>query len=218
MVPQPLVEDILGALLREPREIVPLAGVVKNLGSAGARARQAIKSLERQGLVDLQGDSVSLTAAGRNEGQRLVRAHRLWETYLEHVGAPAEQLHEIAHHLEHVNDGAAVDYLDDKLGHPLRDPHGSEIPADVVHLVPGAVITAAQLRDGDRATVQKVGPTSQAAGLVPGMEIIAGPRQDSGRHWTFVLPGGQRIELNHAATDEVAVRFESAADKPSGKP
>jgi manganese/iron transport system permease protein/iron/zinc/copper transport system permease protein len=174
-----------------------------------------LSALDRQGLIDRQGEAYQLTAAGRKEGLRLMRAHRLWETYLEHVGTPAGQLHSIAHHLEHVNDEAAVDYLDDKLGHPLRDPHGAEIPSDVVHVVPGASISAAQLRDGDRATVISAGPQAQAAGLLEGMEISAGPREDEGRRWTFRLPDGRHIDLNHDTTDEVTVRLEE--EKPTGR-
>jgi len=207
MVPQQLVEDILGVLLRADKTRVSLGDLERGIVRKGARVASAIASLERQGLVDVEGDAVSLTLTGQKEGQRLVRAHRLWETYLEHVGTPAAKLHDIAHKLEHVNDEAAVDYLDDKLGHPLRDPHGSVIPADVVHVVPGVPISAAQLRDGDRATVESVGPSAQAAGLSPSMAIIAGPRKEDGRIWTFELPGGKRVELDHRTTDEVIVRL-----------
>jgi hypothetical protein len=39
------------------------------------------------------------------------------------------------------------------------------------------------------------------------MEIVAGPRQDNGRLWTFILPGGREIELDHTATDDITVRL-----------
>jgi manganese/iron transport system permease protein/iron/zinc/copper transport system permease protein len=209
MVPQQLVEDILGILLRAPSDDgrVLVSEITRGIGPSSPRIRRALSVLERQDLVELEGEHATLTAAGRKEGLRLMRAHRLWETYLEHVGTPAGQLHDIAHQLEHVNDEAAVDYLDDKLGHPLRDPHGAEIPADVVHVVPGATIGAAQLREGDHATVQGIGPVARAAGLAQGMEIVAGPRQDNGRLWTFILPGGREIELDHTATDDITVRL-----------
>lgn len=208
MVPQPLVEDILGVLLRDEAQSTSLSQIVRAVGPGARRTRQAVMSLEKQGLVDVEADRVQLTSAGHKEGLRLMRAHRLWEAYLAHVGTPSAKLHDIAHHLEHVNDEAAVDYLDDKLGHPLRDPHGAEIPSDVVHLVPGARISAAQLREGNRATVETAGPQAIAAGVEPGMAILAGAREQGDRLWTFELPGGKKVRLDHHTTDQVTVRLD----------
>lgn len=208
MVPQQLVEDVLGVLLREKDYRATVATIIKGVPANTQKLRRALASLETQGLLDLAGDQVQLTSAGEKEGQRLVRAHRLWEAYLAHVGTPAAELHRRAHELEHVNDEAAVDYLDDKLGHPLRDPHGSEIPQDVVHYVPGATISAAQMREGHVATVERVAASAAAHGLVRGMRITAGPRLEEGRVWTFVLPAGNTIRLDHHTTDEITVRLD----------
>jgi manganese/iron transport system permease protein/iron/zinc/copper transport system permease protein len=208
MVPQQIVEDVLGELLRAPQHRLTFAALAKQVPGKGAMLRPALNSLEKQDLLAYTGDVVSLTPTGEKEGRRLVRAHRLWETYLEHVGTPAAELHARAHRLEHVNDEAAVDYLDDKLGHPLLDPHGSEIPLDVVHMVPGMTISAAQLREGHRATVAAVGTTAAIRGFTPGMSITAGPRVDGGKAWTFVLPSGSQVELDHATTDEIQVKLE----------
>lgn len=208
MVPQQLVEDVLGALLRDSNQRVPVATLAKYIPGGHTKLRSALRALDRQGLLVFASDAAQLTAAGEKEGRRLMRAHRLWEAYLEHVGAPAAELHERAHHLEHVNDEAAVDYLDDKLGHPLTDPHGAEIPQDVVHVVPGATISAAQLREGYIATVQTVGPHAADQGLSPGMRITAGPRIDEGRTWTFLTPETE-VRLDHASTDEVIVTLDS---------
>lgn len=214
-VPQQVVEDILGSLLRANEPNVHVGSVAKYVVGGHSRIRRALATLDRQGLLRLSGDAISLTPAGEKEGRRLMRAHRLWETYLEHVGTPADELHDRAHQLEHVHDEATLDYLDDKLGHPLRDPHGAEIPQDVVHVVPGAVISAAQLRQGTHATVEEAGPAAAARGLAPGMHIIAGPRVADDTLWTFELPSGQRVELDHHTTDEITVRL---ADKPDDNP
>jgi hypothetical protein len=117
-------------------------------------------------------------------------------------------LHDRAHQLEHVNDEAAVDYLDDKLGHPLTDPHGSSIPEDFVHLVPGAVVNAALLRAGHRAKVSALNPAAEGTPLKLGMSITAGPRVAGENLWTFVLPSGERISLDHATADAVKVELE----------
>lgn len=207
-VPLPLVEDVLSAVLKSPGNSVSLEAVVRHVAGTNKAKHRAIRELERQNLLEFEDGMLALTTAGEHEAKRLLRAHRLWESYLEKVGTPAEQLHVRAHQLEHVNDEAAVDYLDDKLGHPLTDPHGSSIPEDFVHLVPGAVVKAALLRAGHRATVSALGSAAEQTPLKLGMSITAGPRVAGENLWTFVLPNGDRISLDHAAADAVKVELE----------
>ena len=155
------------------------------------------------------GEELFLTEVGKREARRLLRAHRLWETYLQHVGVPAESLHDRAHRLEHVHDEETVDYLDDKLGHPLRDPHGAEIPEDFEHLVPGEEVRASLLRAGHRAVITGVGEVGQPAlrQLAVCAEIVAGDRSEDEALWTLILPTGERVELDHVAADAVTVRL-----------
>ena len=207
-VPQPLVEDVLGSIQRAPGSRVPVATVMSHVAGRAEAIRRAIRTLERDGFLEATDDHLTLTEAGEREARRLLRAHRLWEAYLAQVGTPAERLHDQAHVLEHVHDEATVDYLDDKLGHPLHDPHGAEIPEDFVHLVPGADVNAALLREGHSATVLKVSPLAAQTPLRPGMRIRAGARQEDHNLWTFILPDGQEIALDHHAADAVQVRLE----------
>lgn len=206
-VPQQLVEDVLGSILRAPGKTVSVSTVLAHV-SGGDRVRRAIRSLEKQDLVSLSGEQLSLTETGHREALRLLRAHRLWEAYLEQVGEPAERLHAEAHRLEHVHDEETVDYLDDKLGHPLRDPHGAEIPEDFVHLVPGAEVKASLLRLGHRAVISSVGAGAGETPLRAGMTISTGPRQSDGKLWTLILPDGSEVALDHHAADSVMVRLE----------
>ncbi len=208
MVPQEMVEDVLGSVLRAPEQVVAVSSVIGHVEGRAVQIERAIRRLEKQGLLDLDNGHLRLTEAGEREALRLRRAHRLWETYLEHVGAPAEKLHEKAHVLEHVHDEDAVDYLDDKLGHPLRDPHGAAIPEDFVHLVPGREVKAALLREGHRGTITTIGPHAAQLPLHPDMNITMGSRRDDNR-WTLILDDGKEVLLNHAEADAVTVRFES---------
>ncbi|MCG8336972.1 MAG: metal ABC transporter permease, partial [Proteobacteria bacterium] len=70
----------------------------------------------------------TLTEKGDKEAGKVLRAHRLWETYLDAIGTPQEELHAAAHHLEHIREDGTVEYLDERLGKPERDPHGQSIP------------------------------------------------------------------------------------------
>jgi len=212
LVPQQLTEDVIGSIRHDGRLTVPLNDLVSAVHAAPQYVRRAIRSLKRRDLLEETRQGLKLTEAGQHEARRLLRAHRLWETYLQHVGAPSEVVHSEAHRLEHLHDEQTVDYLDDKLGHPLRDPHGSDIPEDFVHLVPGQMIRASLLREGHRALVERVVNAPGAPALKVGMKITAGARQNNESLWTFVLPNGDEIQLDHDAADAVIVRLELRGD------
>ena len=207
LVPQALVEDVLGAIRRDERPAVPMEEIIEAVRSPAPLIHRAIRSLVRRNWLQESATGLRLTESGQHEARRLLRAHRLWESYLDHVGAPSEELHNEAHRLEHLHDEQTVDYLDDKLGHPLRDPHGSDIPEDFVHLVPGETMRASLLREGHRATVEHLEPASALFDLKVGMTLVAGPRHDNEMLWTFVLPDGREIHLHHDAADAVLVRL-----------
>lgn len=207
-VPQQLLEDALSCVFRQAGDGVSLTTMRSYVESSPEALRRAVAALERRNLVECQGEQVRLTDAGRHEARRLQRAHRLWETYMERLGTPVSDLHQRADLLEHVHDEAAVDYLDDKLGHPLVDPHGSAIPEDFVHLVPGAEVSAALLREGRSGVVTTIGEAARGTPLRRDLKIVAGPRRADDRMWTFVLPDGRTVLIDHRQADAVTVRLD----------
>jgi len=213
-VPQPLLEDILGCFRHETGAVLDVGTIGQRVGAGGDQVQRGLRVLERQDLAKVAGQRVTLTAEGQREALRLLRAHRLWEAYLKQVGTPVDQLHARAHQLEHIHDEQTVDYLDDQLGHPLRDPHGSVIPEDFEHLVPGAEVKASLLREGHRGTIVALGETLRDTPLRVGQVIRVGPRRKEGRQWTFWLPDGSEVVLDHAASDAMTVKL--PADLPAG--
>lgn len=209
-VPQQMLEDVIGTFRYGRDRELSFEFVAQHVEGSPQLLRRTLKSMERNDLIRMDGDLLRLTKSGRHEAQRLKRAHRLWEAYLQHVGTPEEELHEMAHQLEHVHDEDAVDYLDDKLGHPLTDPHGAVIPEDFVHLVPGAIVPSSLLREGHRGIVEEVDRVGDAitVDLQPGDELLAGPRSDDEREWSFfVNDREQPIRLDHEAADAVRVQL-----------
>src|ERR671921_63522 len=72
----------------------------------------------------------SLTGRGLAEALRLVRRHRLIETFLtEYLAYSWQDVHEEAERLEHTVSDKFTERLAKLLGHPDRDPHGDLIPA-----------------------------------------------------------------------------------------
>ncbi|MEL7159660.1 MAG: iron dependent repressor, metal binding and dimerization domain protein, partial [Bacteroidota bacterium] len=96
-----------------------------DLSRRGWNRRLAV--LRNKGLVT-KGE-LRLTDSGKLLALRLVRAHRLWETFLnQEMGLTPDQIHEEAERLEHLLTPAQVDLVDAELGYPETDPHGSLIP------------------------------------------------------------------------------------------
>ncbi|MEK6238424.1 MAG: metal ABC transporter permease [Planctomycetales bacterium] len=205
MAPREVIEKILRCILKGEGQPVSMDTVFQYVDAKPDDVHRAVAAMERQDLISATGGILALTESGRHEARRILRAHRLWESYLKHVGMPESDLHEQAERLQHVYDEEAVDYLDDKLGHPLRDPHGAEIPEDFVHLVAGQVIKASLLREGHAAVVESV-DSSLDSPLEPGMRIRVGPRQEQETKWTILLPDGSEVRLDHDAADSVHVR------------
>jgi DtxR family transcriptional regulator, Mn-dependent transcriptional regulator len=75
-------------------------------------------------------DGARLSRKGEDNARKLVRKHRLIETFLETVLEMDEQhIHDEAEKLEHVISDQLMYRIDTYLGFPDKDPHGSMIPA-----------------------------------------------------------------------------------------
>lgn len=94
-----------------------------------------VEEMEEHGLIKIAGHGLHLTPQGRAWALQVIRAHRLWESYLsEEVGLPLEKIHKAAEKKEHDITPSEADRLDATLGFPSRDPHGDPIPS-VTHKI-----------------------------------------------------------------------------------
>lgn len=108
----PSVDALAGALRLSQRSVLRL-----------------VAQMQSQNLVEQRRNRVYLTPEGQRWALQVVRAHRLWERYLaDEARVPLDQIHEMAHKLEHKSTLEQIDDLDAALGHPSRDPHGDPIP------------------------------------------------------------------------------------------
>lgn len=126
LVPQQVVEDILTTILRNGKTTSP--AVIREYVQGGKVIDKALARMTQEGVLLSTGEGYDLSPEGEKEARKVLRAHRLWEAYLETIGTPEEELHPTAHQLEHISDSNTVEYLDEKLGRPVQDPHGKEIP------------------------------------------------------------------------------------------
>jgi DtxR family Mn-dependent transcriptional regulator len=101
------------------------------LGLAASSVTEMVKKLVAQGLVHhVPYGAVTLTADGTALALRMIRRHRLIETWLvQHFDYSWDEVHDEAEVLEHALSDRLLDKIDDQLGRPTRDPHGDPIPA-----------------------------------------------------------------------------------------
>jgi Mn-dependent DtxR family transcriptional regulator len=125
-------EDVLALLYRQQEADAKAAlsrSEAVHVAGDGLLGNLAVRSLQRRGETDFQNGSLVLSAAGARTAADLVRAHRLWETYLvDEVGIQADHVHEAAHVMEHVLDAKIRDEIAQQLGDVHTDPHGRNIP------------------------------------------------------------------------------------------
>ncbi|MEE9404093.1 MAG: iron chelate uptake ABC transporter family permease subunit [Algisphaera sp.] len=123
-------EDVLKALHRlgplQPADHI--AALNQRLKWKPAQLTRTLARLRREGLITpTTAAETALTPEGTQHAQAMVRAHRLWETYLtDRAGVDPKHVHEEAERLEHAHE--LTEDLDEMLGHPDTDPHGSTIP------------------------------------------------------------------------------------------
>ncbi len=122
-------EDILKRVFRQNQKhgSADAALIREELDLGRAAWNRQISGLRAKGLME--GTALRLTDGGKLLAIKMVRAHRLWETYLnQEVGLTPDQIHAEAERLEHLLTDEMLDRVDEELGYPEMDPHGSKIP------------------------------------------------------------------------------------------
>lgn len=89
-----------------------------------------VKKLRRAKLVSYtKAHGIQLTNAGLKEAMKVIRKHRIWETFLHRVCKFGwAELHELAEQLQAVRSEALIDRIFVLSGEPKFDPHGDPIP------------------------------------------------------------------------------------------
>ncbi|MBX7201741.1 MAG: metal-dependent transcriptional regulator [Bacteroidia bacterium] len=102
----------------------------KHLGIKMPTVTSMMKKLSEKGLVNYESyKPLRLTKAGESAAGKIIRKHRLTEMYLVQVmGFGWDEVHQIAEQIEHIHAPAFFSRMDEMLGYPKIDPHGSPIP------------------------------------------------------------------------------------------
>ena len=184
-MPTQAVEDYLKAIymLAASGDDAGVSAVARRLGVAAPSASAMVKRLGAQGLaVHEPYSGVRLTGEGERRALRVVRRHRLLETFLHQVlDVPWDEVHEEAEILEHALSERLEARIAAVLGHPDRDPHGDPIPPlDGAHHeledVPLRGLAAGTVVRVERVTHQAPDALRYLAGIgvTPGAEVVVG--------------------------------------------
>jgi DtxR family Mn-dependent transcriptional regulator len=125
-------ENYLKALLHLVNEQgeISVTELSKRLKISSPTANSMIKKLAVKGWVNYKKyKPLSLTPKGKKRAALIIRKHRLTEMFLvEKMKFGWEQVHPIAEQIEHVDSDLFFNRMDEILGFPSVDPHGSPIP------------------------------------------------------------------------------------------
>jgi DtxR family Mn-dependent transcriptional regulator len=185
------VEDYLKAIygLSDGDAAASTSAIADVLDIQPASVTGMIKRLAEAGLVEhAPYKGVRLTARGSRDALRVVRRHRILETYLcQRLGYAWDDVHDEAERLEHAASDDLIEKMAAAIGSPAYDPHGAPIPTrtgDVERVDPS---TLADARPGERVRIRAVRDEDSAdlrsmaaVGLVPGARLVVstGPSVD----------------------------------------
>lgn len=198
------VEDYLKAIHRLSADGRPASTtqIAEALAVAPPSVTGMVKRLSEQGLLTHEPyRGVTLTDLGLREARRVIRRHRLIETYLvAFLGYAWDDVHDEAERLEHAVSDALVERMAVALGHPAVDPHGDPIPDAHGTLVHASLTPLASLPVGTDAAVRRVATNDAerlrylaGAGLVPGAHVRVVAQQPFEGATTVALAGGEQV-------------------------
>lgn len=99
------------------------------LGTTGDSIANLLTEMQHRELVTLSEGRPQLTPRGRDYALHIIRAHRLWESYLANkTGYEAADWHSQSERREHELSPTETNVLAAELGYPRFDPHGDPIP------------------------------------------------------------------------------------------
>ena len=189
--------------------------VAGRLSVSSASVTSMFGRLQEMGLVRYERyRGASLTRRGLVEALRLVRRHRLIETFLmEHLGYSWQDVHDEAEKLEHAVSDEFTERLAELLGHPGRDPHGELIPAADGTLTPERSVPLSEAEVGQSVRILKVGDERSSVlnhlgerGLVPGRNLRVKEVRALDSVVTVEDEGGGEHPLGEALAREIFVQ------------
>jgi DtxR family Mn-dependent transcriptional regulator len=176
------VEDYLKVVfnLTERGEAASTSAIADALEVQPASVTGMVKRLAEGGLLEhLPYRGVRLTDEGSREALRVIRRHRILETYLaERLAYSWDDVHDEAERLEHAASDQLIERMANALEYPSHDPHGAPIPTSAGEIEATNFATLADAQKGDELSIRAVQDEDaerlrylEARGLKPGVRL-----------------------------------------------
>lgn len=184
------LKALLSLTLEEGGQETGTNRLALHLGIRPATVNDMLKKLKVKKLVNYEKyGKIRLSAEGRRQALKVLRKHRLWETFLyEKLDFSWDEVHEVAEQLEHIQSEKLIEKLDKFLGFPKTDPHGDAIPdakgmiteirkLTLSEIKPGHTCELVAVRDNSAAFLQYV--SELGIGLRKKIRVISRVEFDS---------------------------------------
>ncbi len=218
-MPSSTVENYLKAIWslqqNTPDDIlVPIGQVAEKLSVTPGTATTMMNQLLKQDFVIYTPrKGVTLSPTGQEAALKVLRRHRLIETFLvEVMKLDWAEVHEDAEVLEHVISDRLLQRMDEMLSHPTHDPHGAPIPSaegvlnrdptTSLSQCPPGPYTLTRVREDRPEFLQWIAKQ----GLKPGVKFEFAAHDPLADMLTLVIAGQEaRIQLSLQAAESLLV-------------
>ena len=164
-MPTQTKENYLKAIyfLDQKSQDVSLTALSREMRVSVPTTNNMVKNLQEIGWIDYtRYKPIRLTEKGRKAAARIVRKHRLTEMFLTRImGFGWEEVHDIAEDVEHVQSDKLFDRMDELLGFPNLDPHGSPIPDKEGNIEEHNYISLSEVAEGQRVRLRSLSQSSK---------------------------------------------------------
>lgn len=213
--PTRAAEDYLKAIYKLQRAAasVSTSALAEELERSAASVTNMVKGLAEKGLAEhVPYHGVRLTTEGESAALRIIRRHRVLESYLiEKLGYSWDGVHAEAERLEHAASDDLIDRMARAMGDPSFDPHGSPIPGPEGQMERRAVTRLAEVPPGVPAVVREVADEEPeklreagALGLFPGTRVVvAGETAERGT--LTIRVGGEKRTIDEGLATAISV-------------
>jgi DtxR family Mn-dependent transcriptional regulator len=190
------VEEYLEAIynMSAEDEVVIGARLAEKFQVSAPTVTEMLKRLVRDGYIEMDSRrQVTLTEAGNQAAEAVLRRHRLTERFLvDMLGMQWHQVHEEACRLEHFISGAVEDRVIASLNNPTTCPHGNPIPGSVAnartYLKDQGAVRLSTLTKSEKATILLISEVVEDEealilylhdkGLTPGKQLTVLAKED----------------------------------------
>ncbi len=214
--PSRAAEDYLKAIYKLQQTTgssVSTSELADELGRSAASVTNMVKSLAEQDLVEhVPYYGVRLTEEGESAALRIIRRHRVIESYLiEQLGYTWDGVHAEAERLEHAASDDLIDRMAGAMGDPSFDPHGSPIPSAEGDIEERPITRLTEVQEEVPAVVREVADEDPerlreagALGLFPGTRVVV-IRENGPVEGLTVRVGGEARTVDEELASAISV-------------